>query len=104
MAVIHLPHPPLRGWGSVGALQADLPPSCQPQAKGSCFSPCPSPRYPCSPHPQESPPTVPVLGFLCFAVIQEMGLGGPWIPLALPLARAPEPRHQPGELPKYLPP
>lgn len=32
-----------------------------------------------------------------------MGLGGPWIPLTLPLVRASEPRHQPGVLPKYIP-
>lgn len=32
-----------------------------------------------------------------------MGLGGPRLPRVLPLAKAPEPRHQPGGLPKYVP-
>lgn len=85
MALIHLPHFP----SGAGGRQED-------SRQTLCFLPAPSqalllfslpqPSVPLLPHPQESPQTAPVLGFLCVAINQEMGLGGPWIPLALLLS------------------
>lgn len=72
MALIHPPHSP-SGAGGRRQRSSLTPPSCQPQAKGSS-SPCP--RYLGTSAPPGEPHTVSVLGFLCFAMNQQIRLDG----------------------------
>lgn len=110
MALIHPPThfpipPPELGVGGRTPARPPLPASPKPRA----------PALPCAPALGTLAPPVPrraprqSLSWASFALqltrkLGWMGLGEPWLPRALPLARAPEPRHQPGGFQNMSPP